>query len=106
MGSVWSDLKEGLGAVVRGKVPKAEPKPKKKEEKKEMYNTGDLKGDLKKRGEELKKADPDKYKKGGMVKKTGQALVHKGERVLTKPQTKKLDSKPAVKKSLGIGKKR
>lgn len=30
------------------------------------------------------------YKKGGMVKKTGPALVHKGERVLTSSQAKKM----------------
>ncbi len=34
-----------------------------------------------------------KYKKGGKVKKTGMAMVHKGERVLTKKQAKKFDSK-------------
>lgn len=30
------------------------------------------------------------YKKGGMVKKTGPAVVHKGERVLTTAQAKKM----------------
>lgn len=35
------------------------------------------------------KAIPDKYSKGGEVKKTGMALVHKGERVLTKRQAKR-----------------
>jgi hypothetical protein len=34
-------------------------------------------------------ADPSAYKKGGKVKKTGVALVHKGERVLTAKQAKK-----------------
>jgi hypothetical protein len=33
-------------------------------------------------------AVPDSYKKGGKVKKTGLALVHKGEKVLTKKQQK------------------
>jgi len=33
-------------------------------------------------------ADPPSYKKGGKVKKTGLALVHKGEKVLTKKQQK------------------
>ena len=33
------------------------------------------------------------YKKGGKIKKTGIAKVHKGERVLTKKQTKKFDQK-------------
>jgi hypothetical protein len=39
----------------------------------------------------------DTYKKGGKVKKTGLALVHKGERVLTKKQQAKL--KKRLKKS-------
>lgn len=30
-----------------------------------------------------------KFKKGGMVKKTGLALVHKGEKVMTKEQVEK-----------------
>lgn len=33
------------------------------------------------------------YKKGGKVKKTGPAIVHKGERVLTKKQAKKFNQK-------------
>lgn len=40
--------------------------------------------------------DLPQYKRGGMVQKTGPALVHKGERVLTAKQAKK----PAVKKAL------
>jgi hypothetical protein len=38
------------------------------------------------------------FKKGGMVKKTGLAKVHKGERVLTKSQTKKFAKKSLSKK--------
>lgn len=34
-------------------------------------------------------ASPSTFKKGGLVKKTGQAKVHKGERVLTKQQNKR-----------------
>lgn len=34
-------------------------------------------------------AKPNAYKKGGKVRKTGIALVHKGERVLTAKQAKK-----------------
>ena len=34
-------------------------------------------------------ASPPAFKKGGKVKKTGMALVHKGEKVLTKAQQKK-----------------
>ena len=44
------------------------------------------------------------YKKGGMVKKTGPAKLHKGERVLTVAQTKvfnKPGSKQTVKPSAG-----
>lgn len=33
------------------------------------------------------------YKRGGTVKKTGRALVHKGERVLTKKQAKKYSAR-------------
>lgn len=43
--------------------------------------------------EEKKMAEPGGYKKGGKVKKTGMALVHKGEVVLTAKQAKKM--KPA-----------
>lgn len=35
-------------------------------------------------------ADGKGYKKGGMVKKTGKALVHKGEAVLTTKQVSKM----------------
>lgn len=34
-------------------------------------------------------ASPDSFKRGGKVRKTGIAKVHKGERVLTKKQAKK-----------------
>lgn len=37
---------------------------------------------------EPKKADPPNYAKGGRVKKTGMAKVHKGEVVLTAKQAK------------------
>lgn len=36
------------------------------------------------------------YKKGGRVKKTGLALVHKGERVLTKSQAKSGSSRKMI----------
>lgn len=39
--------------------------------------------------ERAKSGEMPEYKKGGMVKKTGPAKLHKGERVLTKSQTKK-----------------
>jgi hypothetical protein len=34
-------------------------------------------------------ANPGSFKRGGKVRKTGMARVHKGERVLTKKQNKK-----------------
>ena len=34
-------------------------------------------------------AEPSMFKCGGKVKKTGMALVHKGEKVMTKKQQKK-----------------
>jgi len=43
-------------------------------------------------------AEPDSYKKGGKVRKTGIARVHRGERVLTVKQTKKADRKMARKR--------
>lgn len=39
------------------------------------------------------------YKRGGKIKKTGMAKVHKGERVLTKKQQVKLGMKSRMKKS-------
>lgn len=47
------------------------------------------------------KAQPSSYKKGGKVRKTGKAKVHKGERVLTVKQTKKFDKKGGFKKLFG-----
>jgi hypothetical protein len=48
-----------------------------------------------------------KFKKGGMVHKTGPAIVHKGERVLTKKQASKFNARKyeATRKSVfGLGK--
>lgn len=45
---------------------------------------------LKKKDEQLNLVGS--YKKGGMIKKTGTAKVHKGERVLTAKQNKKLSN--------------
>jgi hypothetical protein len=46
-------------------------------------------------------AKPNSYKKGGKVKKSGQAKVHKGERVLTTKQTKAFDKKGGLSKLYG-----
>ena len=43
----------------------------------------------KKQHHDSKMALPQQFKKGGKVKKTGFAKVHKGERVLTKAQQRK-----------------
>lgn len=40
----------------------------------------------------------DSYKRGGKVKRTGPAKLHKGERVLTKRQAKKYDKKRGSKR--------
>jgi hypothetical protein len=107
----WSDLKEGVKVVGRGMLDKtksAEAKPVEKApvEKapptKPFASIGSTEKSIKDRGAELKKLDP--YKKGGKVKKTGPALVHKGERVLTTKQSKKLDANPAMKKAIGVKK--
>lgn len=44
------------------------------------------------------KAEPSSYKKGGLVKKTGMAKVHKGEMVLTKKQVAKKKASKSCKK--------
>jgi hypothetical protein len=102
----WSDLKEGVKVVGRSmfdKTKSAEAKPvEKAPPAKPFASIGSTEKALKDRGAELKKLDP--YKKGGKVKKTGPALVHKGERVLTTEQSKKLDANPAMKKALGVKK--
>jgi hypothetical protein len=43
-------------------------------------------------------ADTDSYKRGGKVRKTGLAKVHKGERVLTKAQAKRYKHKRSAKR--------
>lgn len=46
-------------------------------------------------------AQPNSYKKGGKVKKGGQAKVHKGERVLTKKQNTTFEKKGGFGKLYG-----
>ena len=46
-------------------------------------------------------AKPNSYKKGGKVKKTGVAKVHKNERVLTVKQTAKFEKKGGLSKLSG-----
>jgi hypothetical protein len=38
-------------------------------------------------------AEPDSYRRGGKVRKTGYAKVHKGERVLTRKQARRYRGK-------------
>lgn len=103
--SVWEYMKEGAKSLGKTKAAEAAPPPKKAEPappSKPFSNLGDVESDIKKRGAELKKVDS--YKKGGKVKKTGLARLHKNERVLTTSQTKKLEKKPALMKAVGIKK--
>lgn len=104
----WKDFKEGAKVAAKKGVgvlmdststaAAKEPAPPKKP----FANLGGTERAIKDRGAELKKVDS--YKKGGKVKKTGLAKLHKGEHVLTTKQTKKLNTKPAVKKALGVKK--
>jgi hypothetical protein len=62
----------------------------------DKYVTDTASGQLARRKEATNKAIEGKmpeYKKGGMVKKTGPAKLHKGERVLTKSQTKQMSKR-------------
>lgn len=43
-------------------------------------------------------AEPSSYKRGGKVKKSGMAMVHKGECVLTKKQAENLERKKSARK--------
>ena len=68
-----------------------EPKEKKKPKPVNKVFTSD--------GQELTPtAMPKQFKKGGKVRKTGKALVHKGEIVLTKKQAKKYVKKTGNRK--------
>ena len=49
--------------------------------------------DAAKKAGDSQSASPSSYKHGGLVKKSGMAKVHKGERVLTKSQNRKRMSK-------------
>lgn len=81
---------------------KSEAKPAQPAEKPKTYEEKgkDIRSDIDtKRAQERKLLQELKgYKKGGKVKKTGPALLHKGERVLTVKQTKKPAVKTALKK--------
>lgn len=55
-------------------------------------NMDKVKAEAKKRATKML-AEPPAYKKGGKVKKTGMALVHKGEKVMTQKQVRKQTQK-------------
>lgn len=55
----------------------------------EAGSKNDTPEDMAKKQRKFNVANPVLYKKGGKVKRGGIALVHKGERVLTKAQAKK-----------------
>jgi len=73
----------GFDAATGGKSKKTKKQPK--DVKK--ITTDD--GDTLYPSASVNSAVPKGFKKGGKVKKTGVALVHKGERVLTAKQAKK-----------------
>ena len=56
-------------------------------------------GAAKKKKNGPKMASPNSFKEGGKVKKTGQALVHKGELVLTAQEAKGRGKKSSKKHS-------
>lgn len=62
---------------------------KKKQQKKFQAQTVGSSGVNASGGSSSSSASPESYKRGGKVRKTGMAKVHKGERVLTKAQAKK-----------------
>jgi len=85
------DLKEGARVILSGKN-KSEAKPLPPPPPPPNQDLGKNIKTL--RGAE--KEAMDSYKKGGVVKKTGPAKVHKGERVLTVQQSKA----PAIRKAV------
>ncbi len=59
----------------------------------DKYTTDTVGGKLARSKEEkdsIIEARPRRFKKGGMVRKTGMAMVHRGEKVLTKHQAKRM----------------
>jgi len=98
--SLFERLKEHAKNAAKGLVttPRAEGAPRKFEDT--GRDTGDAVRELRKKQEEALK----EYRKGGKVKKTGPAKLHKGEHVLTAKQTKKMEKMPMVKKALGVKK--
>jgi hypothetical protein len=58
-------------------------------------------GKKKKKSPPSTPGQPQEFKRGGKVRKTGKAKVHKGERVLTAKQTKRYDAEKVGHKRRG-----
>jgi len=75
VGSFATGLSSGAGAEISGNAPS---KDDSKEMESERFSAS---------------AAPPSYKRGGKVKRSGKARVHKGERVLTKAQAKRYEKR-------------
>ena len=85
---------EGFDAATGGKSNKS----KKHTKDVKKITTDD--GDTLYPSASVNSAVPKGFKKGGKVKKTGKALVHRGEYVLTAKQAKKYGKKKSTRKSV------
>ena len=79
----FSSLADMIKPPTKSAEAKAPPPPPKKED----TNISRIKEN------QAAKKELVEYKKGGMVKKTGPAVLHKGERVLNVKQTKSYNGK-------------
>ena len=77
-------LTDLAGGGITSQIKKARDKKKQKDGGKSQANQMD-KSPVSS-SDSSSSAEPSEYKRGGMVRKTGMALVHKGERVLTRKQ--------------------
>ena len=102
--TVWDRVKKTAKSMLTdNKLPEKKPAP-------ELVGSGYAEragSALQSRNKQTEQAAKqlDSYKKGGKVKKTGPANLHKNERVLTTDQTKKLEKSPMIKKKI-LGKKK
>jgi len=79
VGGFATGLSSGAGAEISGNAPsKDDSKDNSKEMESERFSAS---------------AAPPSYKRGGKVKRSGKARVHKGERVLTKAQAKRYEKR-------------
>ena len=82
-------LTDLAGGGITAQIKKARDKKKKKDAGKSQANQMDKSPVADSSGS----AEPSEYKHGGMVRKTGMARVHKGERVLTRKQARRYRGK-------------